>query len=130
MTREEVDEKVAEAQDKAQQLSKESNDAGGLKYGPVTTIIVEKTGADKATVEEVIVGFMKKPTRAAKMMGMNYIAKQEIDRAGEVILTSSLIKEVSDPRLSDVSTDDNVFMSAALICVAEIEVYSAYVKKN
>jgi hypothetical protein len=129
MTTEEIQAKVTEATDKANQLSIESNPAGGLKYGKVQPLIVEKTNSEKEVVE-VIVGFIKPATRKAKMMAMNYISKQEIDRAGELILNSSLIPELSDPRLTVQSTDDAVYMSASLICVGEIEVYSSYIKKN
>lgn len=128
MTTEEKDIKVKEAQDKAAEYSKESNQAGGLKYGIVSALIVEK--AKDGEVIEVVVGFMKPSTRKAKMVAMNYISKQEIDRAGETILNSSLIAEISDPRLTQGSQDDAVYMSAALICVGEIEVYQSYIKKN
>lgn len=116
MNDQEREAKKAEAQDKAKAISERI----GKK---VHCIFVDKD-------DEVVIGFLQEPTLRTKMAAVNYLGSKQLDLAGETILSTSLIKEESDPRLQLPTTDDNVYVSAVLVCNTLIDVYSSEVKKN
>ena len=83
------------------------------------------------TESELVVGFVKEPTLATKMLCINYLAQKQIDMLGDSILMTSLIQEESDPRLiKDGNQDDDIYISACLACVSMVKVYDSEVKKN
>lgn len=79
---------------------------------------------------EVVVGFISEPTLPNKMTAINYLAQQQIDKAGQVILSTSLIKEESDVRLCMNGGDDDVFISACLVANSLLNVYAVEIKKK
>lgn len=80
--------------------------------------------------KEQIIGFVKEPTKQAKIAALEMLAKSTID-AGEIILKSSLITENSNPRLNSVNpSDDNINISACLACAGIVRIYENLIKKN
>jgi hypothetical protein len=80
---------------------------------------------------EQIIGFVEEPKRQAKFAAIDLLAKEEITRAGEMLLSSTLIKEVSDYRMSSDSEEhDSIVIGAAMACVSLVQTYSGEIKKN
>lgn len=89
----------------------------------VHTLIVEKP-------DEIVVGYLKEPTLATKMLAVNYLGQKQVDLAGDAILMTCLIKEQSDSRFNKPSSEEDVYVSAVLACNTLINVYGSEIKKN
>lgn len=115
-------------EDKERQEIKDKANSKALELGTQMSCKVHTLCVDKD--DEVVVGYVKEPTLATKMLAVNYIAQKQLDLAGDTILMTSLLKEHSDPRFSKPSTDDDVYLSAVLACNTLVKVYASDVKKN
>lgn len=84
------------------------------------------------TGEEKIVGYIKEPSRQAKMAALDKTAIEgSITLGGEMILNACLIKEESDPRIfSTASEYDAIYIGACMQCNKLVQAYSAELKKK
>jgi len=83
--------------------------------------------------EEIFVGFIKEPKRAAKMEAFDILmSKNSIALAGEMILTTSIIKEHSHEAfyLIDDSRYDDVYMGGCVDSLGHINVLMNSLKKK
>lgn len=82
--------------------------------------------------EEVFVGFISEPTRAAKMEAFDIMSsKESLSMAGEVILNTSLIKEESHEAFH--STDskyDDVYLGGCVDSLGHVSVLINSLKKK
>lgn len=79
--------------------------------------------------DEVVVGYIQEPMLRNKLAAVNYLGQKQVDMAGELILQTSLIKEESDERLI-MGNDDDVYVSAVLLCNKLVKVFAGEIKKN
>lgn len=80
--------------------------------------------------EEKIVGYVKEPNRLIKQRAMDKMMLSA-SSAGEDILVSCLIKEESNLRiLSELSSDDSIFLGACNACLAMVKVMQNTIKKS
>jgi hypothetical protein len=100
--------------EKAEQIAKEL----GVKVYPLS--FKDKEGNQ-------IIGFIREPNRATKMVALDKMFMQSPTLAGETVLDTSLIKEHSDPRITE---DDSCFLGAVTFCIGLIEAYQNEVKKK
>ncbi len=86
----------------------------------------------RPSTKEIFVGFIAEPTRGAKMQAFDIMSsKESITEAGEVILTSSLIKEHSDEAFYSLDSQyDDVFMGACIDSLGHINVLMNTLKKK
>lgn len=78
-----------------------------------------------------IVGFLKDANRVTKMRVLDMLAQSKFIFAGELLLTTCLIKEESDPRiLSNKQEDDNIYTSACLASAEIAKIYPNEYKKK
>lgn len=80
--------------------------------------------------DELIVGYIREPNTRNKMAAVNLLSKEQLDLCGELILSTSLLKEQSDPRLVMGGGDDDVYVSACFGCNQFVKFYASEVKKN
>jgi hypothetical protein len=73
-----------------------------------------------------ILGFLREPTRSAKLSAMDDMMKSP-SQAGETILNACLLIEHSDPRIL---SDDDVYVSATMDCLSILKVYQNDLKKK
>lgn len=117
-------EKTAEhdalAKAKAEELSKRE----GVK---VTPILFYQNG----NADDPIYGYLKAPTRVAKIAIMDKSEQSGNYSAGAEMLTFCLIKAESDPRLtSEAPEHDDIYMGAILACQDLIQASVNMIKKN
>lgn len=117
-------EKAAEhdalAKAKAEELTKRE----GVK---VTPILFYQNG----NADDPIYGYLKAPTRVAKIAIMDKSEQSGNYSAGAEMLTFCLIKDQSDPRLySEAPEHDDIFMGAILACQDLIQASVNMIKKN
>lgn len=81
---------------------------------------------------KVFTGFILEPTRAAKMEAFDIMSsKESLTLAGEVIVSTSLIKEESDPAFySEDSKFDDVYMSACVDSLGHVSALMNVLKKK
>lgn len=114
-----VEKTKAEATLKAEELSKKIN----KNVYPLVFVRSEK---------EIYVGFIQEPTRPAKMEAFDVLsAKESMTLAGEVILSTSLMKEESHEAFAVVDSKyDDVYMSACVDCLGHVKALMNVLKKK
>lgn len=117
-------EKAAEhdalAKAKAEELTKRE----GVK---VTPILFYQNG----NADDPIFGYLKAPTRVAKIAIMDKSEQAGNYSAGAEMLTFCLLKADSDPRLtSEAPEHDDIYMGAILACQDLIQASVNMIKKN
>ena len=109
-----------DVKDKAEELSKRE----GVK---VTGILFYQGG----NVHDPIKGYLKEPTRTAKLRIMDKSDQSGNYSAGAEMLEFCLLKADSDPRLSSEAPQyDDIFMGAVLAAQGLIQASINQVKKN
>jgi hypothetical protein len=120
----EFEQKVEQAKADAEQKCIELKAEHGVVYPLVFS---------RPSTEEVFVGFIKEPKRAAKMEAFDILmAKNSMSLAGELVLTTSIIKEhsheafylIEDPRY------DDVYMGGCIDSLGHINVLMNSLKKK
>jgi hypothetical protein len=77
------------------------------------------------------VGYIKEPARAIKMKAFDEIFNGSTSRASSFLLTSCLIKEESDDRISDnKSENDTLYMTFIYYANELMKFYGDVLKKN
>lgn len=86
----------------------------------------------RPTTKEIFIGFMQEPTRSAKMEAFDTMsAKESITLAGEIILSTSIIKEESHEAFYvQESKYDDVYMGGCVDALAHINVLINSLKKK
>lgn len=86
----------------------------------------------RPATQEVFVGFILEPTRAAKMEAFDIMSsKESLSMAGEMILTTSLLKEESHEAFSSIDSKyDDVYMSGCIDSVGHVSVLLNTLKKK
>lgn len=76
--------------------------------------------------------YLKEPPRLTKMRVMDLLATgQGISSAGDLLLTTSLIPEVSDPRIQSSAPEwDALYLTTITNIIEMIQVYSDILKKK
>lgn len=110
----------AAAKAKAEELTKRE----GIK---VTPILFYQDG----NVDDPIYGYLKAPTRVAKVAIMDKSEQAGSYSAGAEMLSFCLLKADSDPRLtSEKPEHDDIFMGAIMACQGLIKASINQIKKN
>jgi hypothetical protein len=120
----EFEQKVEQAKADAEQKCIELKAEHGVVYPLVFA---------RPSTEEVFVGFIKEPKRAAKMEAFDILmSKNSMVLSGEMILTTSIIKEASHEAfyLIDDSRYDDVYMSGCIDSLGHINVLMNSLKKK
>lgn len=114
-----IDKAKKEASVKADELKKKL----GKNVYPLVFVRSEK---------EIFIGFIQEPTRAAKMEAFDVMSsKESITMAGEVIISTSLIKEESHEAFSsNDSKYDDVYMSACVDSLGHVSALLNVLKKK
>lgn len=115
-------------EDQARQELKDKANLQAIELGKEMGCKVHCLFVDKP--DEVVVGYLKEPTLATKMLAVNYLGQKQVDLAGDAILMTCLIKEKSDSRFNKPSSEEDVYVSAVLTCNTMINVYGGEIKKN
>jgi hypothetical protein len=109
-----------EATTKAEEISKKIN----KKVYPLVFM--------RPDTQEVFVGFIQEPSRNAKMEAFDIMSsKESLSLAGEVILSSSIIKEESHEAFSSLDSKyDDVYMGGCIDSLGHISVLINSLKKK
>lgn len=86
----------------------------------------------RASTKEIFVGFLGEPSRAAKMESFDIMSsKESLSMAGEMILTSSLLKEDSHEAFFSLDSKyDDVYMSGCIDSIGHVSVLLNTLKKK
>jgi hypothetical protein len=108
------------AKAKAEELTKREG-------GKVTPILFYQDG----NVDDPIYGYLKAPTRVAKVAIMDKSEQAGSYSAGAEMLSFCLLKADSDPRLTSENPEhDDIFMGAIMACQGLIKASINQIKKN
>ena len=106
-----------EIEEKRRELSKTHNCV-------VQTIVLDAPEGDK------VVGFLKEPKRIDKMQALD-ISIRSLTQAAAHIVTTSFLKDESDPRFMDEKPEnDPIYLGLLLAVQSKISVYTEAIKKN
>jgi hypothetical protein len=117
-------EKLAEHDALAKAKAAELTKREGVKVTPI--LFYENGNAD-----DPVYGYLKAPTRVAKVAIMDKSEQSGNYSAGAEMLTFCLLKAESDPRLtSEAPEHDDIYMGAVLACQDLIKASVNQIKKN